>query len=104
MAFCPNCDAVIGAAERKCPECEYDFPLPPDFRRERFAYSKIANISLLIGAWAAGLGCAAVTVSSVVALFHGDACGGLVVGPLTFFVLLGMLVVFLRVQDLDSRK
>jgi hypothetical protein len=46
-----------------------------------------------------GIGCLLTLVASLVALSHGELIDGLVRGPITFFVLLALLVVFVRVQD-----
>lgn len=103
IAFCPNCHLEIPATAVVCPHCEYDFPevdTPAQSSERGFPYNSLANIALLISTVAAGIGMAAALFFSVIALCSGDLCSGLFLGPVAFFVQMGLMVVFLRVQDL----
>ena len=102
MATCPKCRGEMKTLELVCPHCGYDFPPsePADtegFRREGIEYSALADVALLISALAAAIGCLASLWMIGVSLFAtrrwGDA---FLLYPLTFFLQLGMLVVFLR--------
>ena len=102
MAFCPQCQAKIGATAAKCPSCGYDFPGAgdePEPKREGIAYSALADIALMVSGVAAGLGCLAAVLGCIEALILGQWLVGLVVCPIAFFLQLGMLVVFLRIQN-----
>jgi hypothetical protein len=101
MAFCPNCRGVVDAAAVVCPHCGYDFPLggpDPITPRRDLAHSTLANIALIVGIVAAGLGCIAAIVGGIVSLVNGELFTAIVVRPLAFFLQLAMLVVFVRVQ------
>jgi Uncharacterised protein family UPF0547 len=98
MAYCPQCRGVLEAAAVVCPHCGYDFPPGSPDRRRGIVYSPLADLALIIGIVAAGLGCAVALVGSVFALLRSQWLEALIVGPLTFFLLLAMLVVFVRVQ------
>jgi hypothetical protein len=100
MAYCPRCKKEMGATEAICPHCGYDFPLEGKSRRRGLAYSSLAQIALLVGIVAAGLGSLVAAIATITALWHGDWFSGLVVGPLALFLQLAMLVVFVRVQDI----
>lgn len=102
MAFCPKCKGEMGATEIVCPHCGYDFPSPDLYAsnsQNGIAYSRLADIALVISMISAGLGCVVAVVATVIALLHGQLFGALVVGPIAFFLQLGMLVVFLRIQN-----
>jgi hypothetical protein len=98
MAFCPNCQGVMDAAAVACPHCGYDFPPASADPRRGIAYSPLANLALVVGIVAAGLGCAVAVLAAVAALLNGQWSNALVVAPLAFFLQLAMLVVFVRVQ------
>jgi hypothetical protein len=98
MAFCPKCNGVLDMAAVACPHCGYDFsPSTPEPRRG-IAYSPLANLALIVGVVAAGLGCIVSVIASVGALINEQWGNALVVAPLAFFLQLAMLVVFIRVQ------
>ena len=97
MAYCPQCNGVLDARAVACPQCGYDFP-PPAEPSRGLAYSRLADVALFVGMVVAGLGAAASVVGSVVAMLNGEWLIGLVICPLTFFLKLALLVVFVRVQ------
>lgn len=107
MAFCPQCRGELEATAAACPHCGYDFPLrDPELLRPPapgIAYSRFADVSLVVGIVAAGLGCVVTGVGAVVALGRGNLWDGLVVAPFQFFVLFALLVVFVRVQRIGPR-
>jgi hypothetical protein len=96
MAICPKCRGTLDLTSTVCPHCGYDFP-PPDSRRG-IVYSPLADLALVIGTVVAGLGCVAAVLVSAAALLRGEWIG-LFWCPLVFFLLLAMLVVFVRVQQ-----
>ncbi|MDB5340879.1 MAG: hypothetical protein JWN70_6498 [Planctomycetaceae bacterium] len=103
MSYCPECKGEMGAAEIVCPHCGYDFPAPPtdaNSRKDGIAYSFLADIALTISMIAAGVGCFVAFTVAIVSLLRGDLIAALVVAPIAFFLQLGMLVVFLRVQNI----
>jgi len=85
-----------------CPHCGYDFPpaekpAAEKFRREGIEYSALADVALLISAIAAAAGCVFSLWMIGVSLFATrEWLRAFVVFPLSFFLQLGMLVVFLR--------
>src|SRR5713226_1542284 len=99
MAFCPKCKGVLDTAAVACPHCGYDFPPGDPDPRRGIAYSPLANLALVVGTVAAGLGCAAAVIASVSAVINGECVSALLLGPLAFFLQLAMLVVFVRVQQ-----
>jgi hypothetical protein len=104
MAFCTRCKSEIDALAAFCPKCGWDFAEDPQHGVQRgigstFAYSSLADVALVIGQVAAGSGCVVALVGSILALASGNWFIALLPGPIVFFVLLAVLVVFLRVQD-----
>lgn len=101
MAFCPKCRGEIETNATVCAHCGYDFPSDPpaQFRAPAFAYSPLADIALLVSSIAAGLGCLVSLIVVVGSFFTGNLFSALIVGPIAFLLQLGMLVVFLRIQD-----
>ena len=98
MAYCPKCSGVMEAAAVVCPHCGYDFaPNEPEPRRG-IAYSGLANLALMVGILAAGLGCAACVIVAGVALLRGELLIALILAPLAFLHQLAMWVVYVRVQ------
>ena len=85
MAICPECNGEMGQTETVCPSCGFDFPADVAGRdaseKSGLAYSPLARLALVVGAMAAGLGCAIVLVLSLVALSNGELLDGLVFGP-----------------------
>ncbi len=98
MAFCPKCSGVMDTAAVACPHCGYAFPPADPNPRDGLAYSPLANLALIVGILAAGLGCVVAVIGTIIALVTGQWGTALVVGPLAFFLQLAMLVVFMRVQ------
>jgi hypothetical protein len=98
MAFCPNCKKEMGAREIVCPHCGYDFPDPPrmEQRNRGFEYSVLADIALGVGALVAMIVCVGSVLGSIAALFQGELVHALLTGPISFFLSLAMVVVFLR--------
>lgn len=102
MAYCPECKGEMGAAEIVCPHCGYDFPAPPtdaNSRKQGLAYSFLADIALMISMISAALGCIGVLIVALIALLQGQFIAALAICPIAFFLQLGMLVVFLRIQN-----
>jgi hypothetical protein len=101
MAFCPNCKGVIGQTDTVCPHCAHDFPEDKrDVTGRGLAYSAFATIALIVGQIVTGFGCVFTAIASIGSLSRGDLVEGLIRGPIIFFVLLALLVVFVRVQKL----
>jgi hypothetical protein len=87
-----------------CPHCGYDFPWPPKpdpmISRTGIEYSAWADIALSVGIFFAFITCAGAMIGSVFSILSGNFLGGLIGGPISFFLSLAMLVVFRRVQNL----
>src|SRR4051812_24053878 len=102
MAYCPKCRSPLAPSELVCPNCGYDFPGLPrasDPAREgaessrfkdRFEYSRLADIALVISAIAAAVGCVVVVLLGIVSLIKGELLMALVYCPLAFFTELGI--------------
>jgi hypothetical protein len=87
----------------ECPHCGYDFS--ESFQREPvaegFAYSRLAEIALVVASFVAGFGCVLSVYFSLVALcieHMRDWMTGLVWCPILFLYQFAMLVVFIRIQ------
>lgn len=92
----------MGTTAIVCPHCGYDFPstdtrIHPD--KQGLAYTTLADIALIISTGVSGFGCVIALLFSVLSLFQWQFLNGLVLFPMAFFLQLGMLVVFLRVQN-----
>lgn len=101
MAYCPKCNGEMTASAVECPHCHYDFAdaaNTPANDNTGFAYSAFADIALIISTIAASMGCIVTAYWTIVMLFSGNLYTGLIMGPLAFFIQLGLVVVFLRVQ------
>jgi hypothetical protein len=99
VAYCPECGGEMDAAAPACPRCGYDFPQPPEPPAPPgLAYSPLAEVALVVGIVAAGIGCLLAIVAAAVALVQGEWGRALIVSPLAFFLQLAMLVVFVRVR------
>ncbi len=98
MAFCPKCNATIKHTDIKCDACGYDFPDDSSSARSGFAFSGLADFSLMIGGIAAGLGCLGAIIQGVGAAIAGLYWDAFFVAPITFFICFAMLVVFVRIQ------
>ena len=103
MAYCPQCKSELPLAAVVCESCGYDFPSESDGRsssnRDGLAYSPVADIALIISMLAATIGCIGTAIWGFAQILRGNFVSGLVQAPLAFFLQLGMLVVFIRVQD-----
>ncbi len=100
MAYCPKCNAEMGARDVVCPSCGYNFPTEPEqvLKRTGIADSVWADVALMVGGVAAGFCCLGSVFYALVMLIQGQFLQGFVVAPLAFFLNLAMLVVFLRIQ------
>lgn len=98
MAYCPKCKGEMAAMETVCPHCGYDFPVQAA-RREGIAYSRLADIALLVCTIVSGIGCVVVIFAVVAAILEGHLLIALIVGPIVFLEQLGLFVVFVRIQD-----
>ena len=100
MAYCPECKGEMATGAIECPHCGYDFPAAKSAdSRSGFAYSPLADTALLVSTIAAGIGLIGTVVATIFALMRGDFAIGLFWGPVACLVQMGILVVFLRVQD-----
>jgi hypothetical protein len=97
-AFCPQCNGAMGMMDRECPHCGFSFP--PSMRRREpgFIYSRMADLALIVGSVASGLGCVGTVISAIGFLLNGNLGTALILCPLAFFIQLAMMVVFIRVQ------
>lgn len=104
MAFCPQCKGEMPTTAVLCPHCGYDFPPSAATTNvggagEGFAYSPLADVALIISSIAAAVGCGVAVLVGIGAIAQVDWFHGLVLAPLGFFLQLGLLVAFLRVQQ-----
>ena len=102
MAYCPKCKAEMSATDIVCSNCGFDFPTattdsPPG--ESGIAHSSLADLALIISTFASSIACLIAIGYSLIALSAGQLFHGLVLGPIAFFLQLGMVVVFLRVQE-----
>jgi len=104
MAKCPKCSHDIDVMATACPECGYSFPAEPaPPQRTSWAYSRLADVALLVGMVAALLWAGAAAYRTVVALIHRQWDALLIQGPLVFFLAFAMFVVFARASDAGRR-
>lgn len=90
------------ATELVCPHCGYDFPEARGVKLEKqkgFAYSPLSDLALVVSMAAAGLGACGAVFGTIAALLQGEILYGLFVGPIVILLQIGMLVVFLQVQQ-----
>jgi hypothetical protein len=100
MAFCPKCKAAMSAMEISCPSSGYVTPgTDPSSKKGGFAYSSLANLALIVSTIAGAFSCLLTIYFSLIALSAGQLFHGLILGPIAFFLQLGLVVVFLRIQD-----
>ncbi len=101
MAYCPECKGEMLPTAIECPHCGYDFPESSHKRKASggFAYSPVADIALIVSMFAAAIGVCFSAIAAIIAIFQGQFLNGLVVLPIACLLQLGMLVVFIRVQD-----
>ena len=103
MAFCLKCKGEMPTTAIECPHCGYDSS--ESYQREPdpagFAYSRLADVALVVASLVAGLGCVLSVYFSFVALCierERDWVTGLVYCPIAFLYQFAMLVVFIRIQ------
>jgi hypothetical protein len=104
MAYCPECKGEMPLAAVECPHCEFRCPATAAYdsnRRPGFAWSPLADIALSVSTVAAVLATLCAFYLGVISLFAGNLFDALVVAPISVLILLGIVVVFLRVQELD---
>ena len=102
MAYCPKCKAEMSATEIVCPGCGFDFPggtTGSPSGKSGIAHSPLADIALMISTFAGSIACLIAIGFSLISLSTGQFFNGLGLGPIAFFLQLGMVVVFLRVQE-----
>lgn len=101
MAYCPKCKGEMSATAVVCPHCGYDFPnvTPAGPQpKDGIAYTPLADLALIISTIAGVVGCCGAVFAMILLLFSGQFFTAIVVAPIAFFLQLGMVVVFLRVQ------
>ena len=104
MAYCPECNGEMPVTAVECPHCEFRFPetaARDSNRRPGFAWSPLADIALSVSTVAAVLATLCAFYYGAISLFAGNLIDALVVAPIFVVILLGIVVVFLRVQELD---
>lgn len=104
MAYCPECKGEMPVAAVECPHCEFRFPetaAEDANRRPGFEWSPLADIALSVSTVAAVLATLCAFYYGAISLFAGNLVNALVVAPISVLVLLGIVVAFLRVQELD---
>jgi hypothetical protein len=100
----------MGQTDVICPQCGYDArnddadnaagddAAGP--RRRGFAYSGVASLALVVGQVMAGIGVVFALIGCVLSLADGRWLDAVVRGPIAAVVLLAMVVVFARVQEI----
>jgi hypothetical protein len=102
MAFCPKCNGAMAVSDPVCPNCVYDFPFGGVERGPGLVFSRFADAILIIAAAITSLGCVPTIVGTVLAAATGQL--GLALFLLMFaLVLLALVVVFLRAQQVEPR-
>jgi len=118
MAFCPKCGERVEPVDAACPRCgaallgerrftDHAAAFNADGvkeHRKKIAYSKWADLALIIGQIVSILGCVLTIVYSIIAILRGGFAQALIVGPIMFFMQLAAFVVFVRVQDLTKSQ
>jgi hypothetical protein len=99
MAFCPKCSSELESTASRCANCGYDFPMPQD-ERKGWAYSSLADFSLVLGQVMAGLMALLILVGVTWRVLNGDVGWYILGAALGFFLLGAVFVVFARVQRL----
>ena len=101
MAYCPECKGEMLPTAIACPHCDYDFP--PSHHKDNssggFAYSPIADLALIVSMCAATVGACGAAIAAIIAITQGQFLNGILVYPIACLLQLGMLVVFIRVQQ-----
>ena len=104
MAYCPECNGEMPVTAVECPHCEFRFPETPrenSDRRPGFAWSPLADIALIVSTVAAAIGACISVFFGLIALSQGMFFQALVVAPIGFLIQLGIVVAFLRIQELE---
>ena len=107
MAFCMKCGQEVPDLTIECPHCGHDFLRPPKTGNPGgWEYSTLADMALLAGAVASGLG--AFGCAYLICLYvcfapvpWSDLWPFLIAGTIGFINCLALLVVFLRVGNLE---
>ena len=99
-AFCPKSNGAMTANESVCPHC--DFPFTSVQRGPSLAFSRFADVVLIIAAAIASLAWVVSLIGAVVTLVAGEFGASLFL--LTWsFIVLALAIVFLRVQRMEPR-
>ncbi len=109
MAFCIKCGQAVPDLTIECPHCGHDCLKPPKANSSGgWEYSPLADLALLLGAVASGLG--AFGCAYLICLYAFFAPGRwsdlgpfLLAGTNGFCLCAALLVVFLRVGNLGHR-
>lgn len=96
---CPNCSFEIMESDKVCPECGSQIT-EKDIEQQKhtFAYSKFADLALVVGQIATFLGALGNLFMVADSLFKQKWFDGLVYYPLYFFTAVGLNVVFARMR------
>ena len=109
MAFCMKCGQEVPDLTIECPHCGHDFLRPPKTDTPGgWEYSTLADLALLMGAVASGLGAFGCVYLICLYVFFApvrwsDLWPFLIAGAICFCVCSALLVVFLRVGNLRHR-
>jgi hypothetical protein len=101
MAYCPECKGEMLPTAIACPHCGYDFPASGAKRNPSrgFAYSPLADVALIVCMFAATIGAVGAAIAAIAAITQGQFVNGLLIYPIASLLQIGMLVVFIRVQQ-----
>ncbi len=101
MAYCPKCKAEMDTTAIECPHCGYDFSESHEKEPDPtgFAYSRLAEIALVVASLTAGFGCVLSAYFCFAFLYlERDWKTALLWFPFAFMYQFAMLVVFIRIQ------
>ncbi len=104
MISCPNCGCWLGKEDKNCGQCHFVIPTglrKKASRKTGLAYSALADFALAVSSFMALLGCVVTVAYTVISLSNGQVQIGLVFGPISFFLQLGLWVVFTRVRNMN---
>ena len=101
MAYCPECKGEMLATAIACPHCGYGFPASSHKGNPSggFAYSPLADVALIVSMFAATIGACGAAIAAIAAITQGQFIDGFFIYPIVSLLQLGMLVVFIRVQQ-----